>query len=694
MYYGETDRTRGIFDYTLTEVSGATYRVTLRSRLQGKSYYYSGYRVSSKIANETVDSDLGHQSSLSTSWETFLDTGNYNKSYTRTHSDQQVVIGSSYAGEGDGEANAGNKSGSVSVTVTIPARPSYTVSYNPNGGTGGPTSQKKWYNETLTLLSSTPTRTGFSFIGWLGSDGIDYSPSGSYTGNEELTLTAKWTPVTYVVSYGANGGSGAPSAGTKTHGVAYTVSSTVPTRSGYNFTGWKDATSGTVYQPGGTIAATVNRAIALVAQWSITAYRVSYDANGGSGAPAAQMKNHGSTLTLSSTVPTRTGYSFLGWGTTPNASTASYQPGGSYTANASATLYAVWSIIKYTVSYNPNGGTGAPSSQTKTYGVALTLSSTVPTRTNYTFLGWSSSQLAKTADYQAGGSYTANAGITLYAVWETSYTPPKIYYGSAGSIPIIRRNSSDQTAADVKFNWSVFASGSIQMTIRYRLLNSTGSYTQLWGQTVTGQSGSVNQTVKPTGGFSVNDSYSIRIGVYDGTHLTEYYGILSSGFVTINVSAANRGKSIGIGQAPVETNVPSNGRIDIGMDVYVQDRQPVSPYKAGDTIALTNLAGYGYIGQSVTSAVIYIPLPKPATGTPNLTSLVGLMGGVSGKIDGSDGTTEWVGKSGVTLSYSLCTPSLFRVIFTKTTGFKDPSNNNTPANTPIYLNVASVSISL
>lgn len=72
----------------------------------------------------------------------------------------------------------------------------------------------------------------------------------------------------------------------------------------------------------------------------------------------------------------------------------------------------------YTVSYNANGGTGAPSSQTKTYGQTLTLSSTKPTRTGYTFLGWSTSSTATSATYSAGGSYTANTSATLYAVWQ------------------------------------------------------------------------------------------------------------------------------------------------------------------------------------------------------------------------------------------------------------------------------------
>ena len=114
-----------------------------------------------------------------------------------------------------------------------------------------------------------------------------------------------------------------------------------------------------------------------------TSYTIKYNANGGNGAPGNQTKWKDQTLTLSSTKPTRTGYSFVGWSIASASSTSGgmYYPGGSYTANAAATLYAIWKANTYKVSYNANGGTGAPSAQTKTYGKTLTLSSTKPTRT-------------------------------------------------------------------------------------------------------------------------------------------------------------------------------------------------------------------------------------------------------------------------------------------------------------------------
>jgi uncharacterized repeat protein (TIGR02543 family) len=174
---------------------------------------------------------------------------------------------------------------------------------------------------------------------------------------------------------------------------------------------------------GGTMYASTTFTIPKLPSYSVT-----YNANGGTGAPGSQTKWYGTALKLSTTKPTRTGYSFLGWATSSSATSAngSYDPGDNYTSNANLTLYAVWKANTYIIKFNANGGTGAPANQTKTYGKTLTLSSTKPTRTNYTFLGWSTSATATSATYSAGGSYTANSGATLYAVWKLAYKNPTI----------------------------------------------------------------------------------------------------------------------------------------------------------------------------------------------------------------------------------------------------------------------------
>lgn len=231
----------------------------------------------------------------------------------------------------------------------------------------------------------------------------------------------------YTMSYNANGGSGAPSSESKESGKNYTISSVRPTRSGYSFAGWAmhDSATSASYQPGDTFTGNYNATFFAV--WTANQYRISYDANGGSGAPSSQIKYNDVPLTLSYGKPSRSGYTFKGWGLSSSSTSATYQPGSTYNYNASRKLYAVWekdappAPTTYTVSYNANGGSGAPSSQTKTKDIALTLSSTRPTKSGYTFKGWSESRYATSASYQPGGQYTANASTVLYAVWECSH---------------------------------------------------------------------------------------------------------------------------------------------------------------------------------------------------------------------------------------------------------------------------------
>ena len=300
----------------------------------------------------------------------------------------------------------------------------YTVAFDANGGTNAPSSQTKTYGVALTLTTAIPTRANYRFVGWSkdrNATSASYTAGGSYTDNASVTLYAVWvySPESYTVRYDANGGSGAPSGQTKTHGVPLTLSMVKPTRASYEFLGWATSKSATAseYAPGERY--TDEASVTFYAVWRYVpkTYTVSYDANGGSNAPGTQTKTENVALTLASTIPAREGYTFRGWATTQTATTADYRPGGSYNANAAVTLYAVWEKESYTVSYDANGGTGAPSSQVKKYGETLKLRTDIPTRSGYDFLGWAESSTATSATYLAGANYSENAGITLYAVW-------------------------------------------------------------------------------------------------------------------------------------------------------------------------------------------------------------------------------------------------------------------------------------
>ena len=104
---------------------------------------------------------------------------------------------------------------------------------------------------------------------------------------------------------------------------------------------------------------------------------------------------------------------------------ATYNGTKYYSSVKTFTTSGTPAVQTYTVKYNANGGSNAPADQVKTQGKSLTLSSTVPQKSGYDFLGWSTTANGSVA-YKAESTYTSDAAVTLYAVWEThvhSYTP-------------------------------------------------------------------------------------------------------------------------------------------------------------------------------------------------------------------------------------------------------------------------------
>lgn len=228
---------------------------------------------------------------------------------------------------------------------------------------------------------------------------------------------------TYKISYNANGGSGAPAAQTKTSGVGLTLSSTKPSYDGHTFLGWATSASATSasYSAGG--AFNTDADTTLYAVWRANQYNISYNANGGTGAPEAQTKIHGTAVTISKTIPTLEGYTFIGWSTDKTATSATYSAGSSYTENKSIELFAVWKANTYNVSYSANGGANAPTTQTKIHDIDLKLSDDIPAKNGYNFVGWSLSADGTEANYQPGDYYYDNSSATLYAVWLKIETP-------------------------------------------------------------------------------------------------------------------------------------------------------------------------------------------------------------------------------------------------------------------------------
>ena len=192
------------------------------------------------------------------------------------------------------------------------------------------------------------------------------------------------------------------------------------TNTGHTMTGWEERQPDKVknYNVNAEVKDTWidSRApkIDLYAVWSPNTYTILYNANGGSGAPTAQTKTYDTDLTLTTSTPTRSGYTFDGWNTKSDGSGTNYSAGGKFTTNANTTLYAKWKQNTFTLRYNDNMGSGC-STKTKTITPGNKLGTLCrPTRSGYWYFnGW----------YYDGKKYTAstvfngNSDITLVASW-------------------------------------------------------------------------------------------------------------------------------------------------------------------------------------------------------------------------------------------------------------------------------------
>lgn len=173
-------------------------------------------------------------------------------------------------------------------------------------------------------------------------------------------------------------------------------------------------------------------------KFTVTAKRnlwgIYFNANGGSGAPEWMKRHWGEIVYIPSTTPYKSGYTFNGWTKTQGSSTINYKPGDPIGDDSDVTLYAVWSqnVVKtWSITYNANGGSNAPAKQTANVGQSITITYSKPTRSGYTFLGWSTwnESPEPEAMFTPGYSYTSDSDTTLYAVWERVNTdPPSLYF--------------------------------------------------------------------------------------------------------------------------------------------------------------------------------------------------------------------------------------------------------------------------
>ena len=312
----------------------------------------------------------------------------------------------------------------------------------------------KWTNEKLILAGNVSTNENGSCITY-SNNTLREPPQGYYSNKSRYLVykNGKFSAVQssyssvqgsypfYLyeqkqeVMFEPNGGTVTPTSKNITKGSAYGELPT-PIRDGYIFAGWftDDAEPEEIKS---TTIVTKTGSHTLYARWATasTKYTITYDANGGSGAPASQIKGVNESITLSTTKPTRTYYNFSRWNTKADGSGKSYDTGDTYSTNANLTLYAQWYGIPVTVTLDANGGKFTNISTTQTisvnygskYGNALSDQSPYKisdySTVSYDFDGWYTSP--------TGGSYvtryttvTNPSAHTLYAHWKTVDVTP------------------------------------------------------------------------------------------------------------------------------------------------------------------------------------------------------------------------------------------------------------------------------
>ena len=294
-------------------------------------------------------------------------------SWAKTHAAQTKTVTATI--------KSGVPKNTASKSFTIPAKTSYKITYNANGGSGAPGQQTKWYGENLTLSTTKPTRTGYTFKGWSTSStatSASYSAGGTYTANAAATLYAVWTPNVYNITLD-----------------------------------YKDATAGstTVYEKYNT---------GIYKEQACT--------------------NKMTTTTNAITKPQRTGYTFGGYWTGENGSgTQLIADTGFITSNfgttrytGSATLYAKWTANEYHLRFNPNGGIGEIQTQDFIYDTGqnlITVADLGYNRQDYTFIHWNESFDDSGKEYSDGVKVTGAIPLgtaDLYAIWQYNYSQAQI----------------------------------------------------------------------------------------------------------------------------------------------------------------------------------------------------------------------------------------------------------------------------
>ena len=334
----------------------------------------------------------------------------------------------------------------------------YNIIYNLNEGTNG-SNPATYTIETSTITLQNATKDGYTFGGWYSDVGLSNQVTTIALGSTgDKTLYSKWSANTCTVTFDKQSGTGGSDNVNATYGLAM-PSAIAPTKNGYTFIGYWDATSDGVQYYNNFMGSvqiwdkTSNDT--LYARWTANTYTVTLDKQSGSGGSDYVTATYGLDMP-SATVPSRTGYSFNGYWDSTSGGTQYYNSSMGSLKNwdkiANATLYARWTGNQYTVTFDKQSGTGGTDSVTATYNTTMP-TATSPSRAGYTFTGYwdatSGGLQYYTNTMSSARTWSKITDATLYARWSgNKYTVTfDKQNGTGGSDSVLATYGSDMPTA-------------------------------------------------------------------------------------------------------------------------------------------------------------------------------------------------------------------------------------------------------
>lgn len=313
----------------------------------------------------------------------------------------------------------------------------YDITYDLAGGAVNPANLDKYTIETADFTLTNPTKLGYTFLGWEGTDLTEKTMAVTVTTGHwgDRSYTATWEPNPYKVRFDINGGDGTETMADQDHvyDAPLNLTQNAFTRTGYTFKEWNSKAdgTGTVYADKAEVlnlTAVRDEVVTLYAQWTPNPYQVRFNTNNGTGSMDNEDFVYDTAKNLTENVFTRRGYTFEGWNTKADGSGDSYADKASVknlTAelNGIVDLYAQWQVITYTISYDLAGGSVATANPTEFTVETETFTLVNPTRTGYIFDGWTGYDLSeanKTVTIAKGSidnrSYVANWTPITYQI--------------------------------------------------------------------------------------------------------------------------------------------------------------------------------------------------------------------------------------------------------------------------------------